>query len=189
MRLKNWIQLGQDRLKEIWEKPEVSVPWIQQLPRPLAGKILSYASELLEPSFWGTGLRLRDLSRDRIGLVLPLRRRQTLAGGEMQMGALLSASEWAFRMLWIQQSHLHHNRLEFLEGRVEVDSSLNHSVLLRGDLSSELLEKVQIELMQQGHCEEEWTLAVLNLSERQVGRVHLKLRWSSPPLLSARTPS
>src|SRR5690606_4744328 len=106
--LREWVKQGQSTFKEFLKKPESTMSWIKQLPEPVSKKILSYASELLEPSFWGTGLRIKELGRDRIWLELPLRRRQSLSHGEMQLGALLSSAEWAFRMLWAQQIHLAH---------------------------------------------------------------------------------
>lgn len=185
MALRDWIQQGQNLIQEIVDRPESSTAWIQQLPRPLSRKILAYASELLEPGFWGSGLRMKDLSRDRIWLELPHRRKQSLSGGEIQAGALLSVAEWAFRILWAQQTHLSHATVRVESAHIEVKESLKFDVWLRGEFSSAFVEKIQMELLQAGKVNDEWSMAILNRSERQVGRVRLKLVWAAEFLLSA----
>ncbi len=185
MTLRNWIEQGQNLLKEFLDKPESSTSWIKQLPEPVSKRVLAYASELLEPSFWGTGLRIRDLKRERIWLELPLRRRQSLSSGELQAGALLSTAEWAFRLLWSQQGHMSHSRVWLSHGEVELDGPLSTTVWLRGEFPLEMIERVQFELMKTGKVQEEWAMSILNTSERQIGRVHLQLNWSSDLLLAA----
>lgn len=185
MALKDWIYQGQTLLQGLVEKPESSTAWIQQLPKPLSKRVLAYASELLEPSFWGSGLRIKDLSRERVWLELPLRRKQSLSSGEMQAGAILSVAEWAFRILWAQQSHLSHVEVRLHSATIEMDESLRYDLWLRGELSSAFMEKIQLGLLKKSSLKEEWNLSILNQSERQVGRVNIKLEWASRLLLGS----
>jgi hypothetical protein len=116
----------------------------------------------------------------------PVRRRQSLSSGELQAGALLSAAEWAFRLLWSQQVHLASGRVWLSAGKVDLEGPLEELVWLRGEFSLEWIEGVQLELAKTGKAREQWSMTLLNSSERQVGRVQLQLNWEHKPLLSGR---
>ena len=189
MNLKALLKQGQTMVEGVLQRPEQATQWIRQLPPFLSKPALAYASELLEPGFWGSGLRIKHLSRERIWLLLPHRRRQSLASGEMQLGSLVSVGEWAFRLLWAQHFHFSSQRLWLSQARIECEQPLTEDLWLRGELFVNDLERIQLQLQKTGQLQEEWSLSILNSSERQLGRIFLKVHLQSEKLLPAAHPS
>lgn len=173
MRLSEFIKISRkwatEELSEIFRHPQSLVDRLEQVHPKLGKGALSYASEALEPMIMGMGLDIRELSEERLWIVIPSRWKNKNSSGQVALGAYAIAAEFALRLFWSRHLDFQFLQLQLNSLKVILDDFFIDEAWLRFEMKQDEREKFLIQARSQGKAEQEFHLSILSTKEKRIG--------------------
>lgn len=146
---------------------------------PSAARLLSLASQVLQPVFAGSGMQIRQLDDRRIWVSLPFDLRNRVDEGDISIGRLSQLGEFTLRSYLERHVDLQFHQLQFLKLEVELEQPVFGEVWARFEWPEAELEEWLQQTRQQRQTEREFVLMLLSHREQRVGQVRAQVAIAS----------
>ncbi len=164
-----------DQLRDVLENPRALGSLLEEKSPFLGRQLLSAASNLFEPFSAAMGLRVLQLSEERIEVVLPDWWRNHDSEGSLHNGALSVLGEFTARLFW--ERHLDLRRAQMRVRRIEVKFLKKISGEARATLQMSEAERegVLFRLRSQGEVTVESAVSIYDSKEQLAAQ--LQIDW------------
>ncbi len=167
--------------KTLRDNPQIAFTALEKQSPWLARQALSRASDFLEPRLLGMGLEVKEWTDERIWVRLPKRQRNANSFGDFSSGSLVMAAEFSLLSLLSRHFDTRFSSLEIRGLELEVHETARGELWFR----SELLVSERAHWLSQGKSPGHFEVAILNPSEKLIGRVRFQVILNSSPALTS----
>ena len=155
-----------DQLREVLQHPRTLGSLLEEKSPFLGRHLLSAASNLAEPFTAGMGLRVLQLSEERIEVVLPDWWRNHDSEGSLHNSALSVLGEFTARVFWERHLDLRRSQMRVLRAEAKFLKKISSEVRATLQMSEAEREGVLFRLRSQGEVTVESAVTIYDSKEQ-----------------------